>query len=280
MTQGFYEQLGADPGASPRDLREAYRVVVARLQRRRKALLEQGGDTSLLDLTRHRLDEAWQVLSDPVRRRRYDAMLVVTREERPTGGDALWGRVAGALVHPAAAAATDLLRSTTTLGIGVIPVAPRPAGRPRFDEDPPTVPTAVPVGEEAEASVVPLPTARATPDQPLRVVEGSRTGAPVIMMPQASERFGPRDVEALVGTHGYTGALLRAVREARGLSLQEMSDSSRISERYLEAVESDDYERLPSATFVRGYVREMARLLSLDEQAVVAGYMRRFSGES
>jgi len=84
----------------------------------------------------------------------------------------------------------------------------------------------------------------------------------------------------MVREHGFSGALLSTVRDARGLSLQEMSDSSRISVRYLQAVEDDDFERLPSATFVRGYVREMARLLELDEDRVVEGYMRRFSGEA
>ena len=40
----------------------------------------------------------------------------------------------------------------------------------------------------------------------------------------------------------------------------------------------DQFDALPSATFVRGYVREMARLLGLHEEQVVTGYMRRFSG--
>jgi cytoskeleton protein RodZ len=62
------------------------------------------------------------------------------------------------------------------------------------------------------------------------------------------------------------------------LALQEVSETTRISARYLEAIESDQHDRLPSATFVRGYVREMARLLALDEEATVSGYMRRFSG--
>jgi cytoskeleton protein RodZ len=54
-----------------------------------------------------------------------------------------------------------------------------------------------------------------------------------------------------------------------------MSDTTRISVRYLEAIEADQFDELPSSTFVRGYVREMARLLDLDEGATVTGYMRR-----
>ena len=101
--------------------------------------------------------------------------------------------------------------------------------------------------------------------------------------PAAAQMPAPRHLDAggvadLVDRYGWSGTLLREVRVARGLSLQEMSDSSRISVRYLEAVEHDDYEKLPSPTFVRGYVREMARLLDLDEAKLVDGYMKRLTG--
>jgi cytoskeletal protein RodZ len=80
----------------------------------------------------------------------------------------------------------------------------------------------------------------------------------------------------MVEEHGYTGALLRSVREARKIALQDMSDTTRISTRYLEAIESDQYDVLPSATFVRGYIREMARMLNMDVEQVVEGYMARY----
>jgi cytoskeletal protein RodZ len=80
--------------------------------------------------------------------------------------------------------------------------------------------------------------------------------------------------------HGPSGELLKAVREARGMSLQHVAEATRISVRYLDAIEREDYAALPSAAaFVRGYVREMARLLDLDVERIVEGYMRRFSGD-
>jgi len=85
------------------------------------------------------------------------------------------------------------------------------------------------------------------------------------------------DLARLVDTYGYTGHLLRAVREARGLSPGDLSESTRISIRYIEAIEADQFDALPSSTFVRGYVREIARQLRLDEGAVVGGYMRRLT---
>ena len=90
MTQGFYEQLGVDPSAGRVALQEAYTRVVAQLVRRRKAVVDQGGDTSRLDLARAQVDEAWSVLSDPQRRRRYDALVGLSERGMPSDPDALW----------------------------------------------------------------------------------------------------------------------------------------------------------------------------------------------
>jgi len=291
MTQGFYEQLGLDPSASPREIRAAYVRVVGQIKRRRKALLEQGGDTTRLDQHRRQIDEAWSILSDLVRRRRYDAFLALQQGGWTSDSDPVWKRAAGALVHPAAAAAAEVLRVGTTLGVGALPPAPRTAVADSVETEvtahrtqPTVVPSAQDADDEGSAAVVPLPTATSEPPgASLRVVDGAETSAPVIVMPAPQARRLDLDEDGLadlVDQHGYSGTLLREVRQARGLSLQDMSDSSRISVRYLEAVEQDDYERLPSATFVRGYVREMARLLDLDEKRVVDGYMRRFAGEA
>ncbi len=305
MTQGFYEQLGVASSASPREIRAAYVRVIGQIRKRRRALLDQGGDTTRLDQHRAEIDEAWSILSDAVRRRRYDAFLALQQQGWTTAPDEVWKRAAGSLVHPTAAAAAEVLRVGTGLAVGALPPAPSPvvAGATSADEVTVTVshrtqPTVVPLATEVEleeddlpsASVVPLPTALPTAPAPsLKIVDGAATSAPVIVMPTPQAPMAPtppvrRDldaggIEALIDRHGLSGALLREVRHARGLSLQELSDSSRISVRYLEAVEQDDYERLPSATFVRGYVREVARLLELDEVRVVDGYMRRFAGE-
>src|SRR5687768_18606902 len=108
----FYEQIGVDRTASAARIRQAYGQAVSRLAKRRRALVEQGGDTTQLDLQRAHLDEAWAVLSDPLRRRRYDALLTWSEGDRARDPDQVWSEVADALVHPAAALAAKLLRVT------------------------------------------------------------------------------------------------------------------------------------------------------------------------
>jgi cytoskeletal protein RodZ len=85
------------------------------------------------------------------------------------------------------------------------------------------------------------------------------------------------DLDAAVGELGWTGGLLRRVREERAMSLRDLGEATRITARYLEAIEGDLFDQLPSSTFVKGYLREIARVLQLDEAALVKGYMRRMS---
>jgi len=69
------------------------------------------------------------------------------------------------------------------------------------------------------------------------------------------------------------GAWLRTQREARGVSLDEIADASKISRRYLEALENDRFDVLPAPVFVRGFLREYARVAGLDADEVVNLYL-------
>ncbi len=68
------------------------------------------------------------------------------------------------------------------------------------------------------------------------------------------------------------GERLRAAREAQGLSTRAVATHLNLPAASVEALEADDFERLPPATFVRGYLRSYARLLDIDADEVVADY--------
>jgi len=78
------------------------------------------------------------------------------------------------------------------------------------------------------------------------------------------------------------GEKLRLEREARGISLREISEQTRISMRYLEAIEGDDYQRLPGGIFNRSFIRAYAKFIGYDEHAAMEDYARtlRERGES
>jgi cytoskeleton protein RodZ len=68
------------------------------------------------------------------------------------------------------------------------------------------------------------------------------------------------------------GEHLKREREMRGVSLDEICAATRISTRFLEALENEEWERLPGGIFNRGFVRAVARFLGLDEEGFVAEY--------
>ncbi len=65
------------------------------------------------------------------------------------------------------------------------------------------------------------------------------------------------------------GALLGAAREAAGLSIDAVAQQLKLAPRQVRALEEDDYTHLPGRTFVRGFVRNYARLVHLDPDAVL-----------
>ncbi len=68
------------------------------------------------------------------------------------------------------------------------------------------------------------------------------------------------------------GHILREARETKGLTLAEVQAETRISPRYLEALESGEYDLLPTQTHVRGFLRNYARFLGLDPEPLLERY--------
>ncbi|RKH31843.1 molecular chaperone DnaJ [Corallococcus praedator] len=75
----------------------------------------------------------------------------------------------------------------------------------------------------------------------------------------------------------FNGELLRRVREARSLSIQQLADRTRISVRHLENVEADRYTALPPPVYLRGILMNLARELGLDPLRVSKSYLALFS---
>jgi len=75
------------------------------------------------------------------------------------------------------------------------------------------------------------------------------------------------------------GKRLRAAREAAGLSLEQAGAQLRLASDVIEALERDDYDRLPPPIFVRGYVRSYASELGLPADELVDAYIDAVGGD-
>jgi flagellar biosynthesis protein FlhG len=73
----------------------------------------------------------------------------------------------------------------------------------------------------------------------------------------------------------YSGALLRQIREARGIELREIAERSKVGMAYLQALEAENFAKLPAAVYVRGFLVEYAKVLGLDVERVKDSYLLR-----
>ena len=68
------------------------------------------------------------------------------------------------------------------------------------------------------------------------------------------------------------GLMLKREREARGMTLSELSKVTRIPESALEHIENNEFDEFPAEVFVRGFLRNYARQLSLSADEVIQAY--------
>lgn len=71
---------------------------------------------------------------------------------------------------------------------------------------------------------------------------------------------------------GNFGERLKRERELREVSMDELTKATRISTRFLEALENEDWKKLPGGVFGHGFVRAIARYLGLNEEALLSEY--------
>jgi cytoskeletal protein RodZ len=65
---------------------------------------------------------------------------------------------------------------------------------------------------------------------------------------------------------------LSTIRRNRGISLEQIAESTKISIRSLEAIEQGDFRKLPGGIYDTSYIRQYARAIEYDECALIAFY--------
>jgi cytoskeleton protein RodZ len=76
------------------------------------------------------------------------------------------------------------------------------------------------------------------------------------------------------------GEGLRRERELRGIELRDVAEATKISVRFLQALEADRVDVLPGGLFQRAFVRQYALYLGLDPERTVAEYLFAFGGQA
>jgi cytoskeletal protein RodZ len=88
-----------------------------------------------------------------------------------------------------------------------------------------------------------------------------------------ASRQPPWEKEMLPSEGGSFGEWLRRQREMREIGLRDIAERTKISLRYLEAMENDRFDLLPAPIFAKGFLREYARYVGLSPDEVVNHYL-------
>jgi len=96
--------------------------------------------------------------------------------------------------------------------------------------------------------------------------------SPVLPFPAPALAHGAPELPEVL-----TGAELRKIREARGVSLRHIASVTKIGLRYLEYLEEDRFAFLPAPVYLRGFLQEYARLVGIDPRRTADAYMSRLS---
>ena len=105
------------------------------------------------------------------------------------------------------------------------------------------------------------------PEAPEESVEHEKQDMPAPELPPAP---------SITPETEFSGELLRAVRLSQGTTLGQISERTKVSTSYLCCIEEEDFDKLPAAVYVRGFVTEFAKCLRLDPEQVSQSYLRRY----
>jgi curved DNA-binding protein CbpA len=130
----------------------------------------------------------------------------------------------------------------------------------------------------------PLPTGGGSPGGPRTNAPQKQTGeargfasAP---QPGGTPSFSPGpkpDVSDEIAREAeWQGSFIRRMREARRVSVEELSAVTKITKTYIQAIEEENFGRLPAAVYLRGFVIQIAKVLKLPHEKVAGGYMARY----
>ncbi len=70
------------------------------------------------------------------------------------------------------------------------------------------------------------------------------------------------------------GAYLRSVRREKGVSLEKVSEKTKILSSLLKSLEEDDYSQLPPSAFLHGMIKKYAQFLELDPDKIIQLYQK------
>jgi curved DNA-binding protein CbpA len=101
---------------------------------------------------------------------------------------------------------------------------------------------------------------------------------PVMELPSAPPPAPPQDQVSPVSPFiaEFTGPVIKVLREHLNLTIRNISDTTKISSRYIELIEEENFSKLPARPYLRGFLMLYAKTLGYDPERLAADYLKRY----
>jgi DNA-binding XRE family transcriptional regulator len=242
----FYDVLDLKPDASSQEIREAYLRSKSAYSRDSVALYSLINTEEREDMLRL-IEEAYQILSSPERRKEYDRY------------------------HGLLSAEADMIsRHRPSSHDKIISIDRVPPMETRPDSDDLLVPPTTDFTTELQQPNEDVFSESATPSR-----SATPPPAPPPRPPKSESSMAPSLAQEIAQEIEWTGLFLRKVRESRRVSIEELAEITKIRKTYIVAIEEEIFAKLPASVFLRGFVMQIARVLKLPHENVASAYMVR-----
>jgi len=77
----------------------------------------------------------------------------------------------------------------------------------------------------------------------------------------------------------WRGAFIRKTRELQRITLDDLSQKTKISKSHLQAIEDESLDHLPAVVYLRGFLTQIAKALKIPVEPVVASYIEYYKNE-
>ena len=270
--QTLYEILEVPPDSTVGEIEAAYaraREVYAPGSIITYSLMS----TEDADLLSARIEEARSTLLDPSARARYDAGLGAQPQPGSSPWPSAFPPVIPALTIAPRTPTEDERADDEERDENDRASARREEALDGWRVEPARA--ALPV-EARRPTPVPIRLDREVSQAPTRTPPPVRAPVPLSPVPAVAPGGPARDAPA-ADAAAWTGEVLRQLREARGISIQQISERTKVTRHHIENIEGDRYGVLPAPVYLRGILLGIARELRLDGQKVARSYLERMA---
>jgi len=245
----YYDILDITSDSSAQEVREAYIRSKATFHRDSAAMYSILSKEDREDALR-KIEEAYQVLSHPEKRKEYD-------------------KSHGVLFEPPPHSPVDFPDNVVSID-RVPPMENLPDGDqllipPKTDFE--LMASSTAPSSNPSHSPPPYP---AIPPAPLSSPQVH------VLHPSLKHKSEENLTHAIDVETEWSGTFLKKIRTAQKLSIEEMAGLTKITKSYIVAIEEENFLKLPAPVYIRGFVSQIAKVLKLPHERVATAYLSRY----